>query len=314
MPEETKGYLMLVTATVLWGLAGALYKYFFNQALTPSIMVMIRLSGSSLILMLFLLLYNPSLLRLDKGDLKRLIFFGLAGMACIQFFYLYTISKLNVATAVFLQYLAPAFIAIYAVCWKKESLGRQGFMALLLAMAGSALIVADQALMGLSQHLAGLLSGFASAITFAFYVLYGKTLLERYNPWVVLAYGQLFGAIPFWFLAPPWLVMRQHYGWQIWLFFGYTVIFSTLIPYGLALMGLRYLKPAHASITLVLEAVMAGIFAYLLLGETLSGMQLAGCSLILAAVVALNLTQKPAGFSQMPESRDQRSEKDLTSL
>ena len=93
-----------------------------------------------------------------------------------------------------------------------------------------------------------------------------------------------------------------------------SVIFATLIPYGLALMGLRYLKPAPASITMMLEPVMAGIFAYLLLGETLSGMQLAGCSLILAAVVALNLTQKPAGFSQMPESRDQRSEKDLTSL
>ena len=79
-------------------------------------------------------------------------------------------------------------------------------------------------------------------------------------------------------------------------------------------MGLRYLQPAPASITLMLEPVMAGVFAFLLLGEILSGLQLAGCSLILAAVVVLNLRQKPAGFSQMPESRDQRSEKDLTSL
>jgi len=301
MPKETKGYLMLASATILWGLAGAMYKYFFSsQALGPSSLAMVRLSGSALLLMLFLSLYNPSLLRIQKGDIKRLIFFGLAGIACAQFFYLYTISKMNVAVAVFLQYLAPAVIAIYMVCWKKESLGRQGLIALLLAMVGSALIVADQVLVGLLIHLAGLLSGFASAIAFAIYIVYGKTLLERYNSWAVLAYGELFGMIPFWFLAPPWVVLRQHYGWHTWIFFGYVILFSTLIPFGLALMGLRYIKPAPASITMMLEPVMAGVFAFLLLGETLSSLQLAGCVLILTAVVALNLEKSPGSNTVPP--------------
>ncbi len=291
MPNKTRGYLLLIAATILWGLNGAITKYFLNQALSPLVLAMIRLSGSALLLMLFLCLYNPSLLHLDKGDTRRLIFFGIAGMGCVQFFYLYTISKLNVATAVFLEYLAPAFIAIYTRWWKKESLGRAGLLALLLALGGSALIVADQAFTGLVQHWAGLLSGFASALAMAFYMLYGKVLLERYNSWVVLAYGQLFGAIPFWFLAPPWVIWHQHYGWQTWLYFVYVVIFGTLVPFVLVFTGLRYLRPAPASITLMLEPVMAGVFAFLLLGEILSGLQLAGCSLILAAVVVLNLRQ-----------------------
>jgi drug/metabolite transporter (DMT)-like permease len=294
MPKETRGYLMLAAAALLWGLAGTVAKNLFNQAMSPLVLAMIRLTGTSLLLLLFLGLRSPSLLRLQKGDIKRLILFGLIGMACVQYFYLYTISQFNVATAVFIEYLAPAFIAIYAVWWKKEKLGRQTLLALLLALGGSSLIVAGKAITGLHLHAAGLLSGLASALAFSFYMIYGKGLLGRYNPWAVLGYGMLFGAVPFWFLAPPWVVYNYHFGWQTWLSIGYIVVFATLIPFGLTLTGLRHLKPSHASITMMLEPVMAGIFAFLLLAEVPGGWQFAGCSLILAGVIVLNIGQKPA--------------------
>lgn len=294
MPKETRGYLMLATSALLWGLAGTVSKHLFNQAMSPLILATVRLTCSSLLLLLILVLHNPSLLRLQREDIKRLILFGLIGMGCVQFFYLYTISRFNVATAVFLQYLAPAFIAIYAVWWKKEKLGRHALLALLLALAGSSLIVAGKAVTGLRLHSSGLLSGFAAALAFSFYMIYGKRLLGRYNPWVVLGYGTLFGAVPFWFLAPPWVIYNYHFGWQTWLFIGYIVVFATLIPFGLTLTGLRHLKASHASITMMLEPVMAGVFAFLLLGEAPGGWQFAGCSLILAGVIVLNMKQKPA--------------------
>jgi len=286
---------MLAMAAIFWGLSGAMAKYFFTQTLTPLVLVTVRLTLSGLLLLLLISICRPGLLRLRPADIGKVFFFGIAGMAAVQFFYLYTISQLNVATAVFLQYLAPALITIYAVCWKKERLGRAGLLSLLLALGGSALIVADQALIGLGLHWAGLLSGFASALAMAFYVLSGKNLLERYNSWTMLCYGLLCGAIPFWILESPRAIYNLHFGWQTWLFFGYIVLFATLIPFGLAFMGLRYIKPGPASITLMLEPVMACIFAYLLLGETLSGIQLAGCSLILAAVVVLNLEPGTSG-------------------
>jgi drug/metabolite transporter (DMT)-like permease len=297
MSKKTKGYLMVATAAFFWGLSGAIAKYFFNMALSPLVLVTVRLGLSGVLLLLIIALRRPGLLRLQLGDVWKIIIFGIAGMGCVQFFYFYTVSKLNVATAVFLQYMAPAFIAIYAIWWKKENLGRFGLPSLLLALAGSALIVADQAFAGLGQHTAGLLSGFASALAMAFYVLFGKRLMKRYNSWTMLCYGLLCGAVPFCLLEPPWVIYRLHYDWQTWLFFGYIVIFDTLIPFGLAFMGLRYLKPTPASITMMLEPVIAGICAYLLLGETLSVMQLTGCSLILVAVIALNLDQNPAGDS-----------------
>lgn len=289
MPGEVKGYLLVVVATVCWGLCGAVSKYFFNQSLSPLILVTMRLTISAFLLISFLYLRQPGMLCAARGDRRKLLLFGLVGVAGVQFCYLYTISQMNVAAAVFLLSLAPAFVALYSVIWLREPLGAPGTAALALACAGSALIVTNQVFPGMRRPLAGIITGFISAICYAFYMLYGKGLIRKYNSWGVLAYGFFFGALPFWFLVPPWVVLQQHYTWQTWVFFLYIGILGTIIPFGLFFKGLRCLQPYRASIAATLEPVMAGIFAYYLIGETLCRRQLLGCFFILAAVIILNL-------------------------
>jgi drug/metabolite transporter (DMT)-like permease len=48
MPDKTRGYLTLASATLFWGLSGALSKYFFNQSLSPLVLVTVRLTLSGL--------------------------------------------------------------------------------------------------------------------------------------------------------------------------------------------------------------------------------------------------------------------------
>lgn len=289
MAREIKGYLFIVTATMLWGFSGALSKYFFNQALSPLVLVNMRLTLSAGLLMSFLYLRHPRILRLAGGDRKKMVLFGVLGVAAVQFCYLHTISQMNVAAAVFLLSLSPVFVAIYAMVWEREPLSLVSSAALLLACTGSALIVTNQVFPGTQRSWLGVITGFASAAAYSFYTLYGKRLLNRYNSWGVLAYGFLFAAVPFWFLVPPWVVLEHHYSWQTWLFFLYASVFATIIPFGFYLKGLHYLKPYCASIAGTLEPVMAGVFAYYLLGETLCGWQLLGCVLILAAVIILQI-------------------------
>lgn len=287
MTREIKGYLLIVISASLWGFSGALVKYFFNQALSPLVLVNMRLTLSAALLLSYLYLKRPHLLMLAGGDRKKMVLFGVLGVAGMQFCYLHTISQMNVAAAVFLLTLSPVFVTLHALLWEKEPLKTVSIIALLLACTGSALIVTDQVFPGVQHPLPGIITGFGSAVAYAFYTIYGKSLLTRYCPWTVLAYGFLFAAVPFWFLIPPWVVLEHHFGWQIWLFFLYTSVFATIIPFGFYLKGLQNLKPYCASITGTLEPVLAGVFAYFLLGETLSGWQMIGCSLILTAVIIL---------------------------
>lgn len=74
-----------------------------------------------------------------------------------------------------------------------------------------------------------------------------------------------------------------------WWAVAYVGVFSTAIGYTLQIVGQRHAPPADAALLLSLEAVFAALFGYLLLGEALGWVQVAGCGLILGAVVLVQL-------------------------
>jgi drug/metabolite transporter (DMT)-like permease len=63
----------------------------------------------------------------------------------------------------------------------------------------------------------------------------------------------------------------------------YTGIFSIGIGYSLQAAGQRHAPAVDAALILCLEAVFAGIGGWLLLDESLTGLQLLGCFIILAS-------------------------------
>ena len=100
------GYVYVVFAALMWGLSGSSAKFLFNSGITPFQLVQLRLTISAALLFLCLLVRFSSLLRIDYKDIFYFILFGTVGMAGVQFTYLFAISKIKVAAAILLQYLA----------------------------------------------------------------------------------------------------------------------------------------------------------------------------------------------------------------
>ena len=71
----------------------------------------------------------------------------------------------------------------------------------------------------------------------------------------------------------------------------YAGICSCGIAYTLQIIGQKNTKPVVASLLLSLESVFSVIAAWLVLGETLTGREIAGCCIVFAAII---LAQLPA--------------------
>lgn len=291
--EQLKGLGFILTADLLWGLSATVAKHLFNQQVSPYDLVQIRLILSFVILATYLAITTPRSLQIDRRDAGYFIIFGLFGVATVQFTYLYTVSETNVATAVFLEYLAPVFILFYGLLTRKEDISIFKVMALVAATTGGLLIVKGTTGAGIAVTTAGLASGLVSAISFAFYTVYGKYGLGKYSPWTLLAWGMGVGGAAWALYRPPWETFTA-YGAGDWIFFLYIAVFATILPYGFFFKGLHYLTPVVTGITSTMEPVLAGVLAYLILGETLTGMQLTGCALILAAVLLVQQRTKRA--------------------
>lgn len=303
MSAQARGYLAIVFAAALWGLSGVTAKFLFSTTtVAPFLLVQVRMGLSFLILLATLALVRPGLLRIGRGENRFLALWGIGGMAMVQFTYFLTISETNVATAIFLQYLAPILVALWSWLAEGQRPGPLLLACLAMAVAGSMLLIFGGSARLLVSPL-GLASGLASAVFMSFYTIYGSRGVGRLSPWTLLCYGLGFG-FGFWLLVDAGLLaagrplpdLAVFSSPRMWGFFFYIASLATVVPFGLYLSGLRSVSPTKATITGMLEPVIGGAASYLLLGERLQSVQMMGGALIVAAVILLqSRRQQPTG-------------------
>jgi drug/metabolite transporter (DMT)-like permease len=303
--KEVKGYLYIFVGASLWGVSSVVAKSLFNTGLPPAQLVLVRLTLSTLVLLAILLFSDRKQLIIAGRDLPYFLVFGFVGVAGVQYTYYFTISKINVGPGVLIQYLAPIWITLYAFFFQKEPATRWKIFSLLLAILGCYLVMGGYQIDLFSLNRIGMVSGVVSSLFFAFYSLYGEKGLKRYGPWTIILYGFGFGALFYWIVASPLNVLTANYSLNIWLAFLFIAIFSTLIPFGFYFKGIERVRATRASIASTWEPVVAGLTAYLALGEVLDPLQVAGGIAVIVAVILLQIGKEKAAPSSSIEIRHQ---------
>jgi len=280
----------VLAAAALWGSAGTFAKYLFNNSIPAYDLAQVRLTLSFVILLLALAVFNRRLLRVGRRDLGYLAVFGTAGLGIVQFTYLLAISLTNVATAVFLQYLAPALVLLFGLLTRTERPSLLKALALTAAVLGGYLIVRGTAA-GFGLHPLGLAAGLASAAAFAFYTIYGKHGLTGRNPWTILVWGMAFGSLAWSLYQPPWALIPR-YDPHTWLAFAVFAAAATVLPFGLYFKGLARLSAFRTGLTSTIEPVVAAVTAFGFLGERMAPLQVLGCALVLLGVILIQISSK----------------------
>jgi drug/metabolite transporter (DMT)-like permease len=287
-----KGYLYVVLAAVFWAASGSAAKFLFNSGITAFQLCQLRITLSAASVFIWLLIRNPELLRISPRDIFYFLLLGTFGMAAINFTYLFAISKIHVAAAILLQYLAPVFIALYSVIFLREKLNRATILALIGALVGCYLVVGAYNLNILALNSAGILGGLGAALSFAWWSVHGEYGMRRYNPWTVMFYAMFFAAIEWNLIHPPLEAFTRSYAPIVWAWILYIGIIGTILPFGFYYEGINLIRSTRASITATLEPITAGLIAYIFLNEIMEPLQLMGGALVIAAVVLLQLKQE----------------------
>lgn len=286
------GYIFVALAAVLWALSGTSSKFLFNRGVSPYQLIQLRTTLSFAGLLIWLLFRNPSLLKVSLRNLPYFVLLGTLGLGAAQFFYLFAISKINVAVAILLHYTGPVFVALYSVFVLRRKLSRKSILAMAGTLLGCYLVVGAYNTDLLSLNRIGIIGGLLAAMAFATYSLLSEVGMRKYTPWTVLLYGLFFAALLWNILHPPLEALGHTYSPVEWWWIFFIAIFGTVLPFGLYFEGVRRIRPTHASITATLEPITAGVSAAVFLGEMLGPIQIIGGVLVIASIVWLQW--KPA--------------------
>jgi drug/metabolite transporter (DMT)-like permease len=286
------GYLYTVLAALFWASSGTAAKFLFNSGVSPFQLVQLRITVSVVVIFAWMALFRPKLLVISRSDIFYFAALGVFGIGAVQFFYLFAISKINVAAAILLEYLAPVLIALYGAIVLREKQSGTVIAAISGAVVGCYLVVGAYNLDILAMKGIGILSGLGSAAAFAWFSVHGEHGMRRYDPWTVLLYSSFFALLLWNVLYPPLKAFVQPYSFKNWLWIAYVSIMGTAVPFGLYYEGVNLIRSTRASITATLEPISAGLISYLFLHEVMSLPQILGGILVVGSVILLQLTHE----------------------
>ena len=285
--EQRKGYLLIASASILWGTMGIFGKLAFAQGVNPVTLTALRISISSATVLVPIALFRRSLLKIKGKDLPQLIVFGVFAVALQRIAYFYTVDLTTATIAAIMFYTYPIFVTAYASIFLKEKVTSSTIIAIILAFLGVALVVRAYEVSQLNANMLGLAFGMLTSILFVLYFLMAKKLRERYTNWTLLVYGDGIGAVA---LAPTLFHSSSqivNYPLHLWYLILVIAWFPSLTAYLLFSYALKYVESAKGSVLSVIEPLSAAAFSATILGETFEYLQLVGIALALTGILLL---------------------------
>lgn len=294
----TRGLLAVALAAALWAAAAAVASALFDRGVVPLELVEARAIVATLGFALIPAAWSPRTERVGRSKRAAwgVVGLGLA-LALVNLAYYLAIDRLAVAVAIVLQYSAPALVVIWTTVVSRRVPARRTVMSLLAAISGVVLVseVLSSDLGGFDVF--GIAMGLASAVLFATYTLLSEPAEATYGP--VNAVFRAFAAA-----SVLWIVVQIPKGLphSLWepenilpvLFVG---IAGTMAPFLLYVWGVSHIRAEGASIAATLEPVLAAVFAWIWLAESLTVAQLVGGALVVIAVISLQVRKQPAPTS-----------------
>ena len=209
-----------------------------------------------------------------------------AAMAAYQLCYFWAVPRTGVAlTALFAICSAPILIAAGAALWLKERPTPAARLALLLAVAGTAMVLAGPRADGAAPvgFAAGALAALGAGLSYAVYAVTAKGLLRRIAPLPLAALTFTLAAV----LLTPVVVLEHGAAAQLvkgWPLFLYLGVVPTAVAYVVFGAGLRRVTATAAGIATLLEPLTAAALGVLVFGERLGTVGWAGAALLLGAL------------------------------
>lgn len=290
------GPALCLVSAACFGAMAVFGKLAFAAGVPLGTLLLLRFSLAALLLGLVLLLLPGA--RAERGTPgppgprpARLVLVGL-GLGAVGYvtqagLYFAALERVDASLVALVFYVYPALVTVVAVLLGRDRLTPARASAVLVASAGTLLVLAGAG--GLRFDVVGVAMAFGAAATYTVYILVADTTVHRVPP-VVLSALVMAGAA---LTLVLWTALTGGVDLALpaagWFWIGCIAVVSTVVAMLAFFAGLRRTGPSTAATLSTAEPVVTTALAALTLGELLTPVQLAGGLLVLVSVVLVQL-------------------------
>ena len=280
--QKARGMAMLVFVNVMWGLSFIFSKTALSEGMPPMTLAFLRyLITAGLML--------PLCLKLEHGVrlyewVPRAFATTLLGITVYFFFEHSGLQRTTASAASLIVSLVPMMTLLFRVFFCRERISLTRWMAVALSLVGAYLVIVTGSEAG-GSSLTGNLLMVGASLCWTGYILTTPKLLESCSSLRVSTWQALAAVVT---LAPFALAERGQWvcvSPVAWLCIVLLAAVCSALCYVLYNLAMRVVDSLTVSLSINLNPITACVAGALLLGEQLTGMQLAGGILIVLSMV-----------------------------
>ena len=284
----SKRNLALIGATlvsIIYGVTFTIAKDVMPRYIDAYGFILLRVGGSVLLFWLVWLFMPKEKIALT--DFPRIIAAAFFGVAFNMLTFFKGLSLTSPISAAVIMVSTPMIVLTLSAIIMKDRMQKRKVFGIVLGLIGTAFLILYGKSIGNATH-AGLgnFLVLVNAISYGFYLIIVKKLMDKYNAFTFVKWIYLFGFImvlPFgWsqFQSVNWALVPMDICWKI----GFVVVFSTFLTYLLNLLSMKELKPTTVAVFIYLQPLFATIFAISLGKDELSLVKIGSAVLIFGGV------------------------------
>ncbi|HRL72165.1 MAG TPA: DMT family transporter [Flavobacterium sp.] len=290
----SKRNLALIGATIvsiIYGVTFTIAKDVMPLYIDAYGFILLRVGGSVIIFWLVWLFMPKEKILLS--DFPRIIAAAFFGVAFNMLTFFKGLSLTSPISAAVIMVSTPMIVLTLSALIMKERMQKRMVFGILLGLIGTAFLILYGKSIGSATN-AGLgnFLVLVNAISYGYYLIIVKKLMDKYNAFTFVKWIYLFGFImvlPFgWgqFQTVNWVLVPMNIYWKI----AFVVVISTFLTYLLNLLSMKELKPTTVAVFIYLQPLFATVFAISLGKDELSLVKIGSALLIFIGVYLV--TQK----------------------
>ena len=282
---------------IFWGSSFVVVKTLLLQGLTPISIATFRFLVAGALFFVALLLQKfrkpQSATTFEGKDILVVIGLSLVG---VTFFFILQCIGIDLAGAsiasILVCFLSPILIALFSFRIFNEKLKKMQLMGIGVAAIGTLVVITGGSMdlkSSAPTFLLGSLILLLTPVLWASYTLGGKRLMEKYNPFLVVAYVNIVGGL---FLLPFSLAENSLHeiftlSLPAWAAILYLAVTCSFIGYSIWFYVMKRVKAAVTSSFLFAEPLVTVLFATTFVAEPVTPPIIAGAFLIFASVLLI---------------------------
>ena len=262
MNANLKVHLALFTVSLIYGATFTIAKQVMPAYVQPFAFILMRVSVAAVLIFIFHSIFIKRKIT-DWRDMKQLFVSALFGVAFNMLLFFKGLSITTPINGAVLMMNTPIFVVVFAALYLKEKITSQKVMGILIAALGAVLLMGGSNFNFSGQTVWGDVMVTANAIIYAFYLVYAKSLMQKYHPLTVTMWSFLFG----WLVVLPFgagefmEIDFASFTPKIWLFVAFVTVGSTFLTYVLNAYALRKASSSLVGSYIYLQPVLATLIA-----------------------------------------------------